>query len=977
MCSLSEKCKHPCLMGRVLRESDDELLPRVLLLSDYPTDTDDTAGKIFSGASVVSFENSLVKNGVDLTKVYVTSLHKCYFSDYLTGKTPKSLKEHQVCRAILDAEMRVIDPDVVVPMGTFATRLCGVSGGMNHSVGNAVEIDCWGRKRIVLPMWHPHDVPSHPGRKKDIERGIATLASVLKDGIQHLQGVEYRTIMDKDEAIAEIRRLQSEADILAFDIETNCLSPWQDGAKVVSINLSDRVKYGVCIPLYHDETPFTLDEIAEIVAELKLLLENPDILKTAHHGKFDKKFLRVALGIKVASFYFDTMLGNYLTVSEDVSEQGLKKIVWKFTDMGGYDNALDEYKETLPVAQRGDYGRIPLAILGSYGGADADAVLRLVDVLSLKLRDDPQWNDLFFKILMPGSDALEDVEVNGMKVDMETAARYSEEYHAEESRVRAALEALPEIREIESEWYALYLEREQIKAIKASNRTDEQKARFKALDKYKKPLKFNFASTEHLRILLYDKLGLTSDVKTDSGSLSTASGVLEELAKQHEIPATILEQRGLAKLINSFIDKIPTMVDKQGILHPTFQQTGCLVADTLVLTADGLCRISDMVGDTPDSELVKKGHAVVNGYGKLEFSDAVVRYENRETIRLTTRSGVVIEGTPNHPMYCYPAFDPDAPHKWRRLDQYHVGDHLVLPIGQKVFGNKPYRFPQGFDLTPEVAQVIGMLLAKGRSTKHPKYPIKKGVVSQYASTSYQFAYVSRNQQELDFVSEFFRSHFGITKFKKSVSGNGNVRIVFYNIKLAPFFESINCVKKSERRVPDFILQASEEVQKAFLKGFTVNGSIRSTREYSFSNSSRTLLHDIKTMLMNMGIISVLGRVGKSSSSTQTNILYLHGNEGYRFSTEIGFLDDSVRYELSPKPYDLRRYEIDRENGVFMDDVAKIEYGRADVYDIRVPITHSFIANGCISHNTVTGRLSSNNPNVNLGVLAWRHALYPV
>lgn len=940
-------------MGRVLRETDDEKLPRVFLMSDYPTDTDEQNGEIFSGASVMTFEDLLVKNGVDLADVYATSLHKCYFDGYLAGKTPKMLKEHQACRSILDVEIRMIDPDVIIPMGVFATRLCGISGGMAKSVCNAQEVDCWGRRRIVLPLWHPHDVPSHPGRRKDIERGVATLASVLKGGIRHLQGANYRTITDMDEAVSELRRLQN-ADILAFDIETNCLNPWQDGAKVVSINLSDHVKEGICIPLYHDETPFSDSELTEIVAELKALLENPDILKAAHNGKFDKKFLRVVLGIKVASYWFDTMLGNYLTVSEELGEQGLKKIVWKFTDMGGYDNPLDEYKETLPAAERGDYGKIPLSILGAYGGADADAVLRLVDAFSQRLRNDPQWDTLFFKILMPGSDALEDVEVNGLKMDMETASRYSKEYRAEESRVREALEALPEVRELESEWYTLYQERQDLKVIKASERTPEQKARFKALEKYKEPMKFNFASTSHLRRLLFDKLELSSDVKTDSGDLSTASGVLEELAQQHEVPAKILEHRGLSKLLNAFIDKIPGMVDKDGILHPVFQQTGCLTADTLVLTAGGLLRISDIVGDAPDSELTLKGHAVVNGYGKLEYSDAVVRYSDRETIRLTTRSGMTIEGTPNHPMYCSYDFNPDISQNWKRLDQYEIGDFIAVLFGQGVFGNKPYRFePYGFELTPEVAQAVGMLLAKGRSTKHH---IKKG-----GSRTFQFAYTARSDKELDIFKKFLKECFqDEIRLYESVSGNGNVNVRFHNNKLFPFFEAINCVKKRNRRVPDFILQASEEVQKAFLRGFTVNGSVRNVRDYGFSNTSRQLLSDIKAMLLNMGIIGVVKSIGKDDN---TNILYLYGNEGYRFAEKIGFMDDSIKDEFVLKPYDFRRYEVDRDRNVMLDEVVKIDTSRADVYDIRVPGTHSFIANGAISHNTVTGRLSSNSPNI--------------
>ena len=84
---------------------------------------------------------------------------------------------------------------------------------------------------------------------------------------------------------------------------------------------------------------------------------------------------------------------------------------------------------------------------------------------------------------------------------------------------------------------------------------------------------FNIGSTKQLAFLLFEKLGLPSVKKTKTG-YSTDMSVLEQLKNMHEIPALVLEYRTLAKILSTYVDILPNMVDpRDGRIHSTFHQT--------------------------------------------------------------------------------------------------------------------------------------------------------------------------------------------------------------------------------------------------------------------------------------------------------------------------------------------------------------------------------------------------------------------
>lgn len=563
-CKLCKNTENPCLMGRGHKGA------KIMLIQDSPSNLESRKGKQYYGKVYTSFMAGLQARNIDLTDIYYTSVVKCPLSeedgDLTSGMT-------KACIDRLLAEIEVVDPDIIVPMGNQALKVAYGKVGITKVRGNAMEREVEGRTRIILPIIHPHQAIRKPVYKDTIFKDLDTLADLYEMGMNEVTGVNYQVIEDKKTVLKEIARLKAEAEWLCFDLETTGKSAYLEESKIVCISLTDKPHQGCVIPLFHHESPIVDDDRAEVIEALKELLEDPDIKKVAHNGKFDIEWLKYWLDIEVANFCFDTMIAHYLAVSEEQGTQNLKGLAWEFTDMGGYDNDLDEFRSTLPEAIRYNYDNIPWKILSQYAVADVDCCLRLKEIFMPMIEDNPKWKRLMDEILMPASYALMDVEGAGMMMDEGVIARYTQSYAKELKRIQDRLSSYPEVTQLERSRRDKWNEREALKAIPKKDRTPDEQAKFERYTKFKK-WQFNWNSTAQLRELLFDKLGLTTSVTTDKGEPSTNEDALTEMAEQHEIPKLMMELRKIDTLNNMFIKKLPAMRGKDGTVHPSFNLTG-------------------------------------------------------------------------------------------------------------------------------------------------------------------------------------------------------------------------------------------------------------------------------------------------------------------------------------------------------------------------------------------------------------------
>lgn len=568
-CSLCDFCNNtnrPELMGR------GHTGAKIMFIQDSVTDLESRKGIQFFGKSCDGLRTTLKDVGIDVDDIYWTSVVKCPLPDENWKLTIKESKE---CSYTLLAEIQVIDPDIIVPTGKISLKYILNRVDITNARGKAFEVEVSERKRIVLPMIHPRHALKKPIYKSLIKKDAETLAELVRDGLKEVSEIDYKKLETAEAAIDEIDRMEHEAEWICFDLETTGLSPFEDTSKIVCISLTDKTHAGYVIPLYHHESPIVGKDLEKVVKRLKSFLENPRLKKIAHNGKFDIKWLDASLGIKVANFCFDTMLAHYLCISEEQGTQGLKGLAWEFTDMGGYDNALDEFKKTLPADVRNNYDYIPWNILSDYAVADVDCSLRLWEIFYPKIQKNRKWSVLMSDFLMPASYALKKLEIDGITMSDDTIKEFSEVYPAERDRIQKQLESYPEVLEIERDRMAKFQLREEIKQIKKADRTPEQQRIFEEYgkSKYKNP-KFSWTSTAQLKELLFDKLQLTTSVRTDKGELSTNEDSLIEMSEQHELPKLMIELRKIETLNNMFIKKLPEMRDSKNILHPTYNLSG-------------------------------------------------------------------------------------------------------------------------------------------------------------------------------------------------------------------------------------------------------------------------------------------------------------------------------------------------------------------------------------------------------------------
>ncbi|MGB8634249.1 MAG: DNA polymerase I [Rhodanobacteraceae bacterium] len=333
---------------------------------------------------------------------------------------------------------------------------------------------------------------------------------------------EYELVTSKKQLDDWLQKLQA-AELIAFDTETTSLDPMR--ADLVGISLAVEPGRACYIPLAHDYEGVPEQLAADsVLSVLKPILQDPNRPKLAQHGKYDINVL-ARHGIDVAGLQHDSMLESY---------------IWNATS-GRHDMdtlALGYLKiETTPyeaVAGKGakqiPFSEVPLEIAGDYAAEDADITLRLHKALWPRIESIEKLRQVYQDIEMPLVEVLARMERTGVLVDAEELDRQSETLG---ERMQA----------IETEAHELAEE------------------------------SFNLDSTKQLREILFDKLGLSAQVKTPKGAPSTNEEALEAIASEHELPALILEYRSCAKLRSTYTSKLPQMINPDtGRVHTSYHQ---------------------------------------------------------------------------------------------------------------------------------------------------------------------------------------------------------------------------------------------------------------------------------------------------------------------------------------------------------------------------------------------------------------------
>ena len=325
----------------------------------------------------------------------------------------------------------------------------------------------------------------------------------------------------------ELRRVVAEIATAAhfcFDLETTGFDMFGD--RIVGLSLATKAHEAWYVPFGHNADVRPRNDIeAEYASILRPLFENESIAKVGQNMKFDILFLR-ALGIEVKGAKWDTMLMHYLLDAE--SRHGMDALAER------YLNYLPISIETLigKGAKQLTMDMVGVERVAEYASEDADITLRLYEVLLPMLEKEPSLLKLYHDIEEPMIGVLADMEWTGVTIDSEALRNYS----AVLSQKLSAIES--EIRDISGE------------------------------------REININSSRQLGELLFAKMRITDKPKmTKTKQFCTDEEYLQSFAGEHKVVDLILEYRGVKKLLSTYVESLPLLVNSvTGHIHTSYNQ---------------------------------------------------------------------------------------------------------------------------------------------------------------------------------------------------------------------------------------------------------------------------------------------------------------------------------------------------------------------------------------------------------------------
>ena len=338
----------------------------------------------------------------------------------------------------------------------------------------------------------------------------------------------YECILDNAQLDAWLARLD-DAELVSLDTETTDLDPMR--ARLVGIsfaiaegaNLGDKV-HAAYLPLGHSYAgaPAQLP-LAETLGKLRPWLESPHHAKLGQHLKYDRHVF-ANHGVQLRGIVEDTLLQSYVLESDKPHDLGALAARHCGLATISYDAITGK------GANRISFAQVELARAAEYAAEDADVTLRVHQVLRPQLTAEPQLESLYRDLELPVAEVLFRIERNGVLIDAATLAQQSDELGRKIMLLEAEAQALA-------------------------------------------GQPFNLNSPKQLAEILFNQQGLPVVKKTPSGGPSTDEEVLEKLAEDYPLPKKILEHRSLAKLKNTYTDKLPKMINPAtGRVHTSFGQ---------------------------------------------------------------------------------------------------------------------------------------------------------------------------------------------------------------------------------------------------------------------------------------------------------------------------------------------------------------------------------------------------------------------
>lgn len=363
--------------------------------------------------------------------------------------------------------------------------------------------------------------PSSPAAQPDLFGFFAEEDTVdAKNSIlTRLEDLSYDyQLVDNKEEMAILSEKLLAQNFFSLDTETTGIDPIT--AELVGMSFSFAENQAFYVPV-----PANREEALTIVNIFKPAFENPDSLKIGQNIKYDLIML-ANYGVTLKGKMFDTMIAHYVLQPE--LRHGMDYLAEIYLK---YETIKIEELIGAKGKKQGNMRDLAPEAVYKYACEDADVTLKLKQVLENELETNGV-KKLFEEIEMPLVPVLAYMERNGVRIDTDALKETSRHFTAR-------------MNQIEEEVHQLA------------------------------GMEFNIASPKQVGEVLFDRLKIVEKAKkTKTGQYVTSEEVLESLRGKHEIVGKILEHRGLKKLLGTYIDALPQLINPAtGRIHTSFNQT--------------------------------------------------------------------------------------------------------------------------------------------------------------------------------------------------------------------------------------------------------------------------------------------------------------------------------------------------------------------------------------------------------------------
>ncbi|NLU38957.1 MAG: DNA polymerase I [Bacteroidales bacterium] len=432
----------------------------------------------------------------------------------LKGKLKESLETYKD-QVFLSRKLAVIDRQVPITIDYTQMKYEGPNNEALHKLFVELEFRTFTSKMQVATQAVQQEATQ--GSLFD-QPGVAASPQIITTQLETSETKKHQYYkVENAMQRASLRAELSVASAFCFDTETTGIDPHRADLVCISFSIKPHEAYCVILPEEHDES-------YAIVQEFKTLFEDRSIIKVGQNMKFDMLML-ARYGIAITGPLFDTMIAHYLIQPElrhnldYLCELYLKYKKIPTEDLLGGKGLAQKTMRNVETEK-----------LVEYACEDADLTLQLKPLLETELKEN-QLTELFEKIEMPLVEVLTSMELNGVKVDRNALDNY-------------ALELRKLIEKLEDEIYELAGER------------------------------FLISSPKQLGIILFERLKIDPNAKkTKTKQYQTNEETLARLQHKHPIIDKLLDYRGLKKLLNTYVETLPTLINpRTGKIHTSFNQ---------------------------------------------------------------------------------------------------------------------------------------------------------------------------------------------------------------------------------------------------------------------------------------------------------------------------------------------------------------------------------------------------------------------